>query len=295
MQIQPNLLVAEGDSWFNHPKIRWDVIGRLGRPEFGYEVESVAHWSDTLKHMVYDRHERADLTRVLESLAKAEKVPRAVLLSGGGNDLIEMLDFLVNDKKSSSSAVFNYKMLDAFLQCCILEYYKDHITHITELCRTNFGQIVPILVHGYAYLVPDGRDTWSGRHDTRRDEDKGWIDPILYRNGHTDLQTNTNEMEKVIDKFNQTIEDISTIFEHVLYIDLRPQLSNDVSTNGYKKDWRDEIHPTSRGFEQLARIFDKAIGKFGIHDPSRSENDNVEGSDKNDSPGPEKGNAQSVE
>ena len=259
MKMKENLLVAEGDSWFNHPKIRWDVVGRLGRPEFGYEVESVAHWSDTLKHMVYDRHERVDLDRTLRYLGKSKKIPRAVLLSGGGNDLIEMLEFLVVDKKSGIGGVFHFGMLEAFLRCCILEYYRDHVTYISDLCNTHFDQKVPILVHGYAYVVPDGRDTWSGRHDTRREEDKGWIEPILYKYGHTDLQTNTNEMEKVIDRFNEVMQSISKEFDHVHYVDLRPQLSNDVSANGYRKDWRDEVHPKTSGFERLAQVFDNAI------------------------------------
>ena len=44
------ILVAEGDSWFNYP---WTDILRLLEDEHGYEVESVAHYGDTIEEMAY--------------------------------------------------------------------------------------------------------------------------------------------------------------------------------------------------------------------------------------------------
>ncbi len=78
------LLLAEGDSWFDYPF--FDVIEEL-EEGFNYSVESVAHKGDTVEEMAYDVNQLDKLARKLEKLGREGKVPRAILLSGGGNDI----------------------------------------------------------------------------------------------------------------------------------------------------------------------------------------------------------------
>ena len=78
------LLVAEGDSWFDYPF--HDVLSML-EDEHGFDVESVAHKGDTVEDMAYSGGQFDDFVRLLEKLLRQRRVPDAILLSGGGNDI----------------------------------------------------------------------------------------------------------------------------------------------------------------------------------------------------------------
>ena len=92
------LLVAEGDSWFDYPF--HDVLEEL-EERFNYSVESVAHRGDTVEEMVYDTGQLDRLARRLEKLARADRRPKAILLSGGGNDVAgDELAVLLNHRRS---------------------------------------------------------------------------------------------------------------------------------------------------------------------------------------------------
>src|SRR5205085_7110918 len=77
------ILVAEGDSWFDYPGA--DLLEVL-QDDAGYEVASAAHWGDSLESMSYDDAQLTGFVRQLEWVKAREEVPKAVLLSGGGND-----------------------------------------------------------------------------------------------------------------------------------------------------------------------------------------------------------------
>ena len=78
------VVIAEGDSWFDYPFM--DVLELL-EDVHGFRVESVAHKGDTVEQMAYDDAQFKQLRRAFEHLAQDNKVPRAILLSGGGNDI----------------------------------------------------------------------------------------------------------------------------------------------------------------------------------------------------------------
>jgi hypothetical protein len=65
--------------------------------DHGYDVESVAHRGDRVEEMAYGRGRLEELTRRLEKLLRRNVVPRAILLSGGGNDVAgDELGMLLN-------------------------------------------------------------------------------------------------------------------------------------------------------------------------------------------------------
>ena len=84
------VLVAEGDSWFDYP---WtDVLEEL-EDEHLYDVESVAHHGDRVEDMAYSEGQLEKLVRVIERVARSGRRPRAILLSGGGNDIAGVDEF----------------------------------------------------------------------------------------------------------------------------------------------------------------------------------------------------------
>src|SRR6187549_2727380 len=77
------LVVAEGDSWFDHPG--GDVLSAL--EDLGYEVEANAHCGDTLEDMSFNPRQLGDLHRLLTRVRDSGRTPRALLLCGGGDDV----------------------------------------------------------------------------------------------------------------------------------------------------------------------------------------------------------------
>src|SRR5262245_12675000 len=92
------LLVAEGDSWFDYPFN--DVLSML-EDEHGFDVESVAHKGDTVEDMAYSGGQFDAFVRLLEKLLRQGRVPNAILLSGGGNDVAgDQFAMLINHAAS---------------------------------------------------------------------------------------------------------------------------------------------------------------------------------------------------
>ena len=49
---------------------------------------------------------------------------------------------------------------------------------------------------------------------------------------------------------------------HVSYLDLRPELSNELAGKKYRKAWANELHPTDDGFKTVAKRFDERVRQF---------------------------------
>src|SRR5690606_37600802 len=67
-------------------RARDDVLSLL-EDRHGYEVHSVAHKGDRVEDMAYSSGQLTKLVRALEKLIARGTPPKAVLLSGGGNDV----------------------------------------------------------------------------------------------------------------------------------------------------------------------------------------------------------------
>lgn len=109
----------------------------------------------------------------------------------------------------------------------------------TNECKATFKKTVPIIVHGYAYIV--------------RKKDQG-LQQIFARKGYKPGQ-NAQTMKKLIDQFNGMLNYVANARDHVHYVDLRSTLT--------KGDWYDEIHPSLNAIdEKILPIFWEVIDKL---------------------------------
>ena len=151
-------LIAEGDSWFDFP---WsDVLNSL-EDNHGCDVASVARRGHTLEHMAYSKGQIGHFYRKLRKMHDRNQSPRAVLLSGGGNDLVGDEFGQVLNHKLSPNPGLNERVADAILYDRIWPAYETLIAAIMQVCRSVLDQHIPVLIHGYAYAVPDGRGIWN--------------------------------------------------------------------------------------------------------------------------------------
>jgi hypothetical protein len=77
-------LVAAGDSWFDYP---FNDVLKLLEDNYGYNVESAAHRGEPIETMAYQGGQLDKFARCLEKISAQGAIPKAVLLSGGGDDI----------------------------------------------------------------------------------------------------------------------------------------------------------------------------------------------------------------
>src|SRR6185436_4286109 len=93
----------EGDSWFDYPF--HDVLSDL-EDRYGYDVESVAHKGDTVEDMAFSGGQLDTFARRVEKVLRSGAKPRAILLSGGGNDVAgDEFAILLNHATSSLAGI----------------------------------------------------------------------------------------------------------------------------------------------------------------------------------------------
>ena len=193
------LLVAEGDSWFDYPF--HDILGAL-EDRFRFEVESVAHRGDSAEEIAYDATQPAQLARTFERLARSGRSPRAILLSAGGNDIAGAeFRVLLNHRDSGLPP-----LSEAILRGLVDERLRWSLASIcaatTELARHYFGALVPLVVHGYDYPVPDGRGYLGGFWLLPGP----WLEPGFRQKGYRDLAQRAAIARALIDRFNGVLE-----------------------------------------------------------------------------------------
>lgn len=245
------VLIAEGDSWFDYPM--QDVL-RLLEDDYLYDVESVAHKGDNVEDMAHSMGQFEEFARRLEKLLRDGKVPRAILLSGGGNDIAgDEFVILVNHATSTLPAL-NEDIVRGVIDVRLKEAYVRILSGLTAITKAYLGRPLPVVMHGYDYPVPDGRGFMGGWWKLPGP----WLKPAFQRKGHDDLAKNTSLIAQLIDRFNTMLATVGALpeFAHVRYLDLRGTLKNDGT---YKKHWANEMHPSAAGFDLVTKKFADAI------------------------------------
>jgi lysophospholipase L1-like esterase len=237
------LLLAEGDSWFDYPM--HNVLKAL-EDLHGYDVESCAHHGDWIEHMAYAQDQFDPFTRCLEKLLRQGRVPDAILLSGGGNDIAGDAFGVFLDHAASGLPAVNADVVRGVIDVRLRHAYTFMIAGLTKISRHYLGRPIPIVTHGYDYPVPDGRGFLGGWGPLPGP----WLRPGFHRKGHGDPERNRRVMRDMIDAFNVMLAGVARApsFGHVRHVDLRGTLRSDGT---YRRDWGNELHPTGPGYEAV--------------------------------------------
>lgn len=245
------ILIAEGDSWFDYPM--QDVV-RLLEDNYFFDVESVAHRGDRIEDMAYSQGQFEEFARRLEKLLREGKVPRAILLSGGGNDIAGDEFAQLLNHATSPLPHLNEDIVRGVIDVRLRDAYARIISGLTTIATSYLDAPIPIVTHGYAYPTPDGRGFMGGWAFLPGP----WLRPGFHQKGYADLQQNTTLIGELIDRFNTMLASVTSFpqFQHVRYVDLRDTLH---SGTGHKKHWANELHPNKLGFEIVTRKIVEAV------------------------------------
>lgn len=248
------VLIAEGDSWFDYPM--QDVL-RLLEDDYLFDVESVAHKGDCVEDMAHSKGQFEEFARRLEKLLRDSKVPRAILLSGGGNDIAGDEFAMLLNHASSTLPALNEDIVRGVIDVRLKEAYASILGGLTAIAKSYLGRPIPIIAHGYDHPVPDGRGFLGGWWQLPGP----WLKPGFQRKGYDDLARNASLVAQLIDRFNAMLASVSALpeFAHVHHLDLRGTLKNDGT---YKRHWANELHPSATGFDLVTKRFADLIGQL---------------------------------
>ncbi len=253
-------LVAEGDSWFDYPFFE-DVLEAL-EDHHHFKVRSAAHHGDTAESMAYDAGQLRKLHDLVRELAEERRKARAILVSCGGNDVVEALGTILNHGGSGLDRV-NQSVLRGVVREQVPAAIANLLGSIHAFCERYFGERRPVLIHGYGAPVPDGRGyPLLGLAGP-------WLKPAFARRGHVtrepqaeaELRANCEAMAELMRVFNDEIlpEVAAACGPGVFHVDVRGVLTNELAGRRYEQAWRDEMHATGAGFEAVAAAFARRI------------------------------------
>jgi hypothetical protein len=242
-------LLAVGDSWFHYTTC--DILTELHR--LGYSIESSARAGDPIETMVAQTGQMDRFAAHLDKILDQKVTPKAILVSGGGDDIAGKEFGMLINNADSVIAGWNEQVLAGVIDTRIADAYRMMLTEINIICQRKTQRTFPILVHGYAHPVPDGRGVFGWRLLGP------WLQPgFIEKRFAAPSAAATGMMAAVIDRFNTVLQTVAAEYGNVTYIDLRPTLPNGAD---YKTWWANELHPTGGAFE-LGPGFRAVAAKF---------------------------------
>lgn len=247
-------LLAKGDSWFSTGSL--PVCNMLQQMRFSQRacILNLAIPGDTAAAMS-ERIEgwKDDFSRHVG----AADAPRwdAILMSAGGNDLIDALPQLICSGANSHRACdyVNPAALRALEHGLIVSYSRI-VSFRDRDGSPNRG--VPIFVHTYDYTAPS---LAPARIYDLIAVDGPWLSPNL-RNVPRDMWVPVSNY--LLDRVADTLRSLQEILPDFIVIDTRGTLRGVApETTGRCGDWQNEIHPSRAGYRKLAPLVAQAVDR----------------------------------
>ncbi len=238
------LILAEGDSWFAHPK-QWNILYQL-QDLGGYAIRRLASIGVSLTDMIRESDDRTP--QYVHQLDRKRFRWRYLLFSGGANDLLGAnLDYLLRDRRDVS------RWEDVIKEEVVLGEFEKLRSALRQIL-TRMQEFRPgckLLVHGYDYAFP--RDKGATLFWGKLTVAGPWIRPRMVARHVTDKAEQRAIITALIDRYNDDVlrplHAAESDFEH---IDLRGMLPS-------VQQWEDEIHPRSGGFRRFAEQFKQRL------------------------------------
>jgi hypothetical protein len=278
-------ILAQGDSWFAFPLPLVGAPRNLieaittSRPTVAIDLAIVG---DSAENMAQGAR-YAQLRAILAGGAGDEPIPvAAILLSAGGNDLIDRIADLVGNltravKRAAAGKgpaatqaaheEARRRVLEAVTAGEAAVIYEDVIAHLRTLIAARDGgpsARAPVILHGYAHVTP--RDAPALRFPIKVGP---WIWKSLAPLGYT--QAEQQEIAaRVIDEFNRRLADLRDEANGVYVLDFRPLQAPGgplpVADPAWLEPtayWHDEIHLNADGWDCVAsRTYDELLDRL---------------------------------
>ncbi len=238
--------LGEGDSWFSYNALPHsaNVLDQIHLPA-PCVVLTLAQPGDTIRHMGAIASNPM-LKRYLADRNFASNWD-AILLSGGGNDLIDAVEEIIVDGTGTAPENWISETALADTLKTVAEGYEAIVAARDAPGSVNAGKL--IMVHTYDYPTPNNTPaTFLGTPA---------IGPWFWKRfealGVGDRRLRAAVTDRVLDRLAETLLGLAARFANFRVIDTRGTLIRAAfGATGNSNDWLNEIHPNSAGYRKIA-------------------------------------------
>ena len=255
-----NHILAEGDSWFGWAHMNLVPSSNL-LEELRFEkstvVVSYSYSGDTIRNM-------ADLS---SNSAFAREVCsnqyEAIMLSGGGNDLIDALPHIIRQSNAAAPpatalACVDSDALATLLDNFVLPNYRQIIDH---RAANNLNKMTPVVIHTYDFptlrnapatfmnaIPAAGPWLWRAMRNALVPQQ---FDQAIADHVFTALRTALLTLDNPAN--NVHVVNTSNTIKHA-----------DANDTGLSGDWINEIHPDAHGYSLIANRLNRRLTAIGV-------------------------------
>ena len=238
----PPRVLADGDSWFDYPKILLTggaVIDHL-EDLSGVKILNTAHYGDSVQEMLGVKKRQR-----VEALLKDPGFD-LLLFSGGGNDIVgdQFCLWLKPNSGGGAASAVDERRLQEILGV-VEDGYRDLID-IRDRCAPDCW----IVTHAYDFPQPSNQGVCGVGP---------WLKPSLDYRGWNHAADQFAIVKIVLTRFNDLLVHLEAEqksagknFRHV-----RTQ-----GTLNPRTDWANEIHPNGAGFTKIAKKFSTMLNSI---------------------------------
>ncbi len=257
-------LLAEGDSWFAWSQFSLAPSSNiLEQLEFGEPavIINLAYSGDVIRDISDTRRNMAFYFE-LQALRY-----HAILLSGGGNDLIDAL----RPKKGGPAIIVPRSgsapdTAESYVNTAALKALTDNVLAgyrriIAQRDASDSNAGTPIVLHTYDYPTPRNAKATLLGHPAigpwLLTALKSAAVPVVHYTAVTDLVFNAQA---------QALLKLHNPAHSVHVVDTRGTIARAApDTTALSGDWINEIHPDAHGYALLARKVAQTLAKLGLH------------------------------
>jgi len=246
-------ILAEGDSWF--------TIGAIPSSNLLFElrfprrtaVVNIAYPGDTIKR-ISDLASNVDLAKMLTNPRFGWKW-HAIVLSGGGNDLIDRAGELLRVPPAGSGSAPADYVNQVALGALVADVQKGYRDILALRDSTSLNAGVTIVTHTYDYATP--------RDAKAKFLFVGFKGPWLHRAfeaAGVPEAMRVGVADRLFDALADGIVALGGQLPAFRVVDTRNTLVRAApGTTGASGDWLNEIHPTSAGYAKIAGTLEPVI------------------------------------
>lgn len=259
-------ILAEGDSWFTLGGIPTSNLLFELRFSAQTMIVNLARPGDTIVRIT-DIAENIELREALNAPALKW---RAILLSGGGNDLVdEASNILLSRSERSAERMARMEdYCDQTKLVKLLETITEGFSKIVALRDQLAGKTkrVPIVTHTYDYMTP--------RNSPTRFFGVPTLGPWIYkafRDNDIPGEDWLELSEYLVNQMAESHLEMVKKFNDFHVVDTRGMLiPASLGSTGDDGDWLNEIHPNNEGYKKLANTIEKTLLPFMLVKKFRS-------------------------
>ena len=255
-----NLLLAEGDSWF-----AWGYLNLAPSPNVLTAMD-FAHRTATLCY-AYSGDTVGDMARITSStgfrLEMCNRRFKAMLLSGGGNDLFDAIRYghilqrAGNADPADPDSYVNWQAVND-LTAYVSKNYAEIISWRSHALSMN--KTTPYVFHTYDWPLPrpakaqvmgmPAVGTWLHKPLVDVDAPPGLRHEIIKR---------------VANKVLAAISDLHDPAAGIYVVDTRGSTTPALpGSTGNSNDWANEVHPNGSGYAKVAHLICAQLAALGV-------------------------------